>query len=390
VGEFSDIYAGRTVLVTGHTGFKGSWLSIWLHELGARVIGYALAPPSPGAFEASRLAGRIVDVRGDVRDLAVLRRAVETHRPSIVFHLAAQPIVLRSLQAPAETFDVNVAGTINVLEALRGAPGVEALVCVTSDKCYERRDWVWGFRENDPLGGDDPYSASKAMAELAITSYRRSFFSGAPAGRAVAVASVRAGNIVGGGDFAEYRLVPDCMRALMAGQPIVVRSPASIRPWQHVLEPLSGYLWLGAMLIQHGAAFAEAWNFGPGERQGITTLAIAERLVALWGAGSVSTAEQLAAAAALETQRLGVSWDKAAARLGWQPVYSWHEALAETVAWFRAYERALALPPDDTMYQVCAQHIRAYVARARELGLAWAVSDKDSYGNPDHHARTGR
>lgn len=362
----NNVFKGLPVLVTGHTGFKGSWLSIWLSELGARVIGYSLDPPTvPSHFEASHLARRIVDTRGDVRDFGTLCKTLQEHRPQVVFHLAAQPIVRQSYREPKETFDVNVGGTVNVLEAVRSTPSVRAVVCITSDKCYENHEWVWGYRENDRLGGYDPYSASKAMAELAIASYRRSFFSKDQ----VAVASTRAGNVIGGGDWGIYRLVPDCMRDLMAGQPITLRHPRSVRPWLYVLEPLSGYLWLAVKLLQEdGHEFAEAWNMGPLESQGVTTEEIVKKTIELWGGGSYLAG---AFQPEVETGLLRLNWDKAAHRLGWRPVYTWQEALGETVAWYKAFH-AQAQSGSIDMHDYGVEQIQTYTRRARELGIEWA------------------
>ena len=356
-------------MVTGHTGFKGSWLSIWLNELGASVVGYSLEPPSvPSNFEASRLAESIVDVRGDVRDLDGLCSVVEEHEPQAVFHLAAQPIVRVSYAEPKDTFDVNVGGTVNVLEAVRRTDSVKAVVCVTTDKCYENQEWVWGYRESDALGGHDPYSASKAMAELAVSSYRRSFFPVDGYGEhGVAVASARAGNVIGGGDWGQDRLVPDCMRALMEGRSIPIRNPSYVRPWQFVLESLSGYLWLAARLLREGAGFAEAWNFGPLDQTHVSVRELMEELIALWGAGEwedVSSGD-----APHETGLLRLSCEKAANLLGWRPAYGWRDAVAETVDWFKRYAKDGA---DAGMYQTCVEQIGRYADRARELGAAWA------------------
>jgi len=284
---FGGVFQGMPVLVTGHTGFKGSWLSIWLKELGAEVIGYSVDIPTvPNNFEASQLARRVVDVRDDVRSLGALYNVFGEFKPQVVFHLAAQPIVRLSYGEPKETFDVNVMGAVNLLEAVRLTDSVKAVVCITSDKCYENREWIWGYREIDRLGGHDPYSASKAMAELAIAAYRRSFFPpDAYQEHGVAVASARAGNVIGGGDWAQDRLVADCMRALMDGEPIPVRNPRSVRPWQLVLEPLSGYLWLAAKLLQEGARFAEAWNFAPLEPVAVSVGELVQKLIELWGVG---------------------------------------------------------------------------------------------------------
>ena len=363
---FHNVFEDLPVLVTGHTGFKGSWLSTWLIELGAKVIGFSLEarPSTPSNFEVAGVGRRIADERGDISDLERLREVIEKYRPQVIFHLAAQPIVLRSFDQPKATFDTNAGGTVNVLEAVRTTHPVKALVCITTDKVYENQEWLWGYRERDRLGGHDPYSASKAMAEVAIAAYRQSFF---PHERfeahQVAIASVRAGNVIGGGDFADFRLVPDCMRALMAGEPILVRNPLSVRPWQHVLEPLSGYLWLAARLLEEGPAFAEAWNFGPLEQKGIPTQAIVEKLIALWGSGSWVQTELEAAHS--ETGQLRLSGDKAASRLEWRPVYSWEEALAEIVKWFKAWQESR------DMYETGREHIEAYVERARALEVGW-------------------
>lgn len=364
---FGGVYANQTVLVTGHTGFKGSWLTSWLLELGARVVGFSLPDPptSPSNFELTGLSDQIVDVRGDIRDLTAVRSVMATHQPSCVFHLAGQPILLRSVELPHLTMTTNTLGTINVLEAIRGSASVRALVSITTDKVYYDQDWIWGYRENDRLGGHDPYSASKAMAELAVASYRDTFFPPEKYGEhGVGVATVRAGNVIGGGDFAAYRLIPDCMRALMDEQTIELRIPGNVRPWQHVLVPLSGYLALGARLLVDGAAYSEGWNFGPPEVRGIPAGQITDRLIGLWGAGRwIETNPDLPK---VESLQVRLSWDKAAARLGWHPVYNWEDALVEIVAWFKAYAAGQDLGP------VVQRHIADYVHRARAQGQGWA------------------
>ena len=369
---FAQKYDGLPVLVTGHTGFKGSWLSIWLNELGAQVIGYSLEPPTvPSNFALSHLGEHITDVRGDIRDSGALRQTIERYRPRVIFHLAAQPLVLLSYQEPKETFDTNVGGTINILEAVRTTGSVKAVVCITTDKVYKNREWLWGYRENDELGGHDPYSASKAMAELAISSYRQSFFPiDQHAKHGIAIASARAGTVIGGGDWGEHRLVPDCVRSLVADGPIHLRNPGHIRPWQVLLEPLSGYLWLAAkMLGEDGHRFAEAWNFGPEEHRGVTTEEFVQKAITLWGSGSYvagTTQTQV------ETSLLRLDSDKAANRLGWHSVYTWEEALGETVRWFKMYATRTLDTRDIDMYDVCTDLIRAYTARARESKVAWA------------------
>lgn len=366
---FANTFQDQTVLVTGHTGFKGSWLSLWLTELGARVIGYSLPDPptQPSNFELMDLGRHVIDIRGDIRDFDQLTETIATYRPSLVFHLAAQPIVLHSFEQPRLTFETNALGTVNILEAIRASTSIRALVSITTDKVYENEEWLWGYRENDRLGGHDPYSASKAMAELAIASYRHSYWS-VPEdrdgeGNQPAVASVRAGNVIGGGDFADYRLVPDCMRALMAAEPILIRNPNSIRPWQHVLEPLSGYLWLAVKLLHEGQTFAQAWNFGPLEQQGVTTQSLAQKLVHYWGSGSWECMQPAGAKA--ETGYLRLSWEKAASAFQWRPVYTLDEALAEITAWFKAYQGG------SDMHEVSREHIATYTQRASALELAW-------------------
>jgi CDP-glucose 4,6-dehydratase len=360
---FHNIFQDQRLLVTGHTGFKGSWLSLWLSELGAQVIGYSLEPPTqPNNFTACRLSERLTDLRGDVRHLEHLQEVFELHAPQVVFHLAAQPLVRQSYAQPVETFAANLMGTVNLLEAARRCPSVRAVVCITSDKCYENREQEQGYVETDRLGGRDPYSASKAMAELAVTAYRQSFFSSAESAR---VASARAGNVIGGGDWGKDRLVPDCVRALAEGRAAGIRNPASRRPWQFVLEPLSGYLWLAARLLEGEASLAEAWNFGPPEGNPVSVGELAGKLVDLWGAGSLEILSQTQAPH--EAGLLSLSWEKAARRLAWQPVYNWQTALAETVRWYRTYYDSA----EHDLYGTCVEQIQAYTERAGALGLAW-------------------
>jgi CDP-glucose 4,6-dehydratase len=364
----SEIYRGMTVLITGHTGFKGSWLSIWLRELGAKVVGYSIDPPTqPNNFELCGLGGKMVDLRGDVRDYDRLEQVIKKYSPQVVFHLAAQPIVLLSYENPKETLDVNVSGTINILEALRKTGIANAFVGITSDKCYEDQNMIWGYRENDPLGGFDPYSASKAMAELAIASYRNSFFSPSR-DNSLAVASARAGNVIGGGDFAEFRLMPDCMKALMKDEAIIVRNPASVRAWQHVLAPLSGYLLLGTKLLENSEAFSGAWNFGPTEMKPMTTQIVVEHAIRCWGKGE--WIHEPVASAKKETEVLKLNWEKAANKLDWLPAYTWEKSVEETVAWFRAYRHRRANTHSD-MYLICANHIKDYTNQAIAKGMLW-------------------
>lgn len=338
---------------------------MWLVEMGANVIGYSLPQPptSPCNYELSRVGQHITDIRGDIRDYEKLRQTIKTYQPQLIFHLAAQPIVLRSVKEPKLTFDTNAGGTVNILESIRTTDCVKALVSITTDKVYSNQEWLWGYRENDTLGGHDPYSASKGMAELAIASYRQTFFSD-PKQRQVSIASVRAGNVIGGGDFAPYRLVPDCMRALLAKETIIIRNPESIRPWQLVLEPLSGYLLLAAMLLQEGQRFAQAWNFGPLEQIGISAQAVVEKIILLWKDGSWMHDE--IDLPQIETGQLRLNWDKAASLLDWRPIYKLDEALSTIVDWYKAYES------NHDMYDFCVQQIHSYTEQARVQGMKWA------------------
>lgn len=367
-GLFANTFENRTILLTGHTGFKGSWLSIWLAEMGANVVGYSLKEPPtvPSNFELAKVSQHIVDVRGDICDYQTLRETLEKYKPELVIHFAAQTTVLPSYENPRISFETNVGGTVNVLEAIRTTNTVKAAVVCTTDKVYENKEWVWGYRENDRLGGHDPYSTSKAMAELATSSYRKSFFAEQPN---AAIGTVRAGNVIGGGDFTEFGLIADCMRSLMNNQPIELRNPYSIRPWQYVLEPLSGYLCLAAKLLQaKGHQYAEAWNFGPLQHKGVTTRAVAEQLISLWGSGSWINlqAQTSADTQPHETRYLHLNWDKAAALLNWRPALTLEQALAETVRWYKAYKCG------NDMYQVALESIDQYAKRAGELQLEWA------------------
>ena len=350
----SAFWRHRSVFVTGHTGFKGGWLATWLLDLGARVTGYALAPhTTPSYFARCGLAERLTTHLADVRDAVALPAALAAARPSVVFHLAAQPIVRRSYRAPLETISINVLGTSTLLEAVRHTPSVEAIIVVTSDKCYENRERHEGYREDDPLGGHDPYSASKAAAELVAAAYRRSFF--APGGPGLA--TVRAGNVIGGGDWAADRLVPDAIRALVQGEPIRVRNPAAVRPWEHVLEPLGGYLLLAEHLAGN-PAFAGAWNFGPREGDAVCVGTLADLIVGQWdGARWESKPET---DAPHEAGLLRLDWSKARTRLGWHPGLTIKEAVELTVGWYRA---AAGPASARAMYDLSIEQIHLYQQR---------------------------
>ena len=362
-GLFDGVFVGRRVFVTGHTGFKGSWLTAWLLDLGAEVTGYALEPPTdPSLFDELGLAGEIAHVLADVRDLDRLREAMVAARPDVVFHLAAQPLVRLSYEQPVETYATNVMGTVNLLEAVRSVPSVRAVVNVTSDKCYENRETGQAYREDDAMGGFDPYSSSKGCSELVTAAYRRSFFGD---GSPVTVASARAGNVIGGGDWALDRIVPDCVRALTAGEPIVVRNPDAVRPWQHVLEPLSGYLWLAARMLADGGGLEGAWNFGPEMSDVVPVRTIADAVVAEWGAGSWQTPET-SEPQPHEAGLLLLDISRAERELGWRPVWRTGRAITAAAAWYHARNADPSSVP-----ALVAADIASYVGDARKAGAPW-------------------
>ncbi len=334
---FKSTYRGKKVLLTGHTGFKGAWLSLWLTMLEAEVIGYSLDPPSePNLFQAIGLEKDLTHIRGDIRDPKHIQEVFAEHEPDIVFHLAAQPLVRYSYNEPRLTYETNVMGTVNVLETVRQTQSVRMVVNITSDKCYENREWVWGYREHDPMGGRDPYSSSKGCAELVTSAYLHSFFSPEDYDKThhVAMASVRAGNVIGGGDWGTDRLIPDCVRAVSQGKDILIRYPNAIRPWQHVLEPLSGYLLLGAKLCEHGPKFSGGWNFGPMDGEVLSVEDIVKQVCQLWGKGKYTIENRNQP---YEAHSLKLDCSKARIKLGWRPKYSVRQALQHTVEWYRKF-----------------------------------------------------
>lgn len=331
-------WADKTVLLTGHTGFKGGWLTLWLQSMGAKVVGYALAPSgNPNLFESADIANGIISINGDIRDYAALAVVIENYRPEIVIHMAAQALVRYSYAHPVETYATNVMGTVNLLEAVRQTCSVRAIVNVTSDKCYENREWEEGYREHEAMGGYDPYSSSKGCAELVASAYRSSYFNPQDyAKHGVALASARAGNVIGGGDWAEDRLIPDIMRAIAQGKPVPIRNPHAIRPWQHVLEPLSGYLILAQKLYEDGIDYAEGWNFGPDEADAKPVQWIVEQLTQVWGEGSGWLLDE--SDHPHEAHFLRLDCSKAKARLGWQPRWRLDETLSKIVEWYKVFD----------------------------------------------------
>lgn len=367
---FGNAFRNKTVWLSGHTGFKGSWLAQWLVQLGAKVHGFALAPATqPALFEQLSIEKQIVHTLGDIRQEAAVRKSIQNARPDFVFHLAAQSLVRISYSKPLETYETNVLGTAHVLEALRDLDRPCVAIFVTSDKCYENREWVHGYREVDALGGHDPYSASKAAAEIVIASYRRSFFSGYP----VKIASVRAGNVIGGGDWSADRIVPDCIRALQSGQPIPVRNKIATRPWQHVLEPLSGYLWLAAALSQAGLAphdlsrVEPTFNFGPNPASSRTVAELVHEVLQHWPG---SWQDQSDPNAVHEAKSLSLSTDKAHALLGWSPVWDFSRTVAQTIGWYRqVFDGGGKI----SAQELTLRQINEYTEEARRLAMPWAM-----------------
>jgi len=362
--EFYDVYKSRKVLVTGNTGFKGSWLTLWLKELGAEVFGYSLAPPTnPSLFELLNLEKEINHETGDVCDIERLKKCLLRIKPDIIFHLAAQSLVRKSYDDPTETVQVNTLGTMNLLEAIRQTKLAVALVLITSDKCYRNDEWVFGYRETDTLGGHDPYSASKAAAEVLIDCWRKSFFNPASiSDHGVRLASARAGNVVGGGDWGKDRIVPDCIRDLQNQKFIAVRNPSATRPWQHVLEPLSGYLQLGAKLLgslENAGAFCEPFNFGPHVANNKTVKELVEDIIEKWGSGSWKWIAP--ENAKYESTLLNLCIDKAYHKLGWLPKWNFSNTIARTVEWYQNLDQRQKFFPDPlALREFTLQQIRKY------------------------------
>ncbi|MCZ2479765.1 CDP-glucose 4,6-dehydratase [Aquirufa nivalisilvae] len=351
----NQFYQGKRVLLTGDTGFKGSWLALWLHSMGANVLGYALAPTSKDDhFNLLNLANDIEHIDGNLLDSQLLNDVFERFQPEIVFHLAAQALVRLSYDDPKTTFDTNVSGSVNLLEAVRKTKSVKSLIYVTSDKCYKNNEWIWGYRENDALGGHDPYSASKAAAELVFSSYIDSFFS---KNESIGVASVRAGNVIGGGDWALDRIIPDCIRSISRNIPIEIRSPNSTRPWQHVLEPLSGYLLLGQRLYESPKEFSGAWNFGPEFGSVKTVLQLVESCIQVYGSGEVMVGKT--DGTKHEAGLLHLNCEKAKHGLAWHPVWGFEQTVFQTISWYKDFKNGV------NPREISMNHIHNYLANKR-------------------------
>ena len=352
---FNDFYRGKRVLVTGHTGFKGSWLSIWLHELGAEVIGVAQNPFSErDNYVLSGIGKKMkADMRANICDGKRLKEIFAEYQPEIVFHLAAQPLVRLSYDIPVETYETNVMGTIHVMEAIRATDSVKVGVMITTDKCYENKEQIWGYRENEPMGGYDPYSSSKGAAEIAISSWRRSFFNPKDYEKhGKSIASVRAGNVIGGGDWALDRIIPDCIKALEAGKDIDIRSPRSVRPWQHVLEPLSGYMLLAQKMWDEPTKYCEGWNFGPRSESITSVWDVASMVVENYGSGQLNDLSDPNALHEAKLLMLDIS--KAKFQLGWEPRMNISQCIALVVDWYKRYKT-------EDVYDLCVEEIESYL-----------------------------
>ncbi len=361
--SFNSVYKDKTVLVTGHTGFKGSWLCVWLINLGANVVGYSIGiPTEPSNFEILNLKNKMTNITGDVRDIEHLNKVFDEYSPDMVFHLAAQAITRDAYDSPQQTFFTNLGGTVNVLECIRHSKSVEVGVIITSDKCYQNVEWLWGYRENDRLGGDDPYSASKACAEIAFHAYMKSFFFKENSPR---MATVRAGNVIGGGDWSPHRILPDCVRAFSMGESLEIRNPQATRPWQYVLEPLSGYLWLGAKLSQSSFLHGESFNFGPNGNTTYTVKELVETFINYWGEGCWRNNEE--AEVKRENMLLMLSCEKARNLLKWNTILSFEESLQMTAEWYKAFYDGGV-----DMYSFSLSQIEFYTTLACKRGMRWA------------------
>ncbi len=361
---FGGIYEGKTCFITGHTGFKGSWLACWLTKMGSKVVGYSLNPSTnPNHFEL--LKDEYISIIGNIRDRKFLHDAILKHKPDIVFHLAAQAIVRRSYKDPVETFETNVLGTLNIFEACRKASSVRAIINVTSDKCYENKEWIWGYRENDPMGGHDPYSASKGCSEILTSSYRNSFFNLEDYGEKhnILLASARAGNVIGGGDWAEDRLIPDIIRAASKGEKVEIRNPKATRPWQHVLEPLSGYLTLGWKLLQGEKNFASGWNFGPELENNVPVSEIANLSKRYWS--DIDFTELGNRDAVHEANLLMLDCSKANKMLKWKSIWGFSKTLKKTIEWYKAFYQTKTINTERDLF--------SYIKDAQDKGVVWSL-----------------
>lgn len=361
---FGGIYKDKRVFLTGHTGFKGSWLTLWLNKLGAEVYGYSLKPVyEPSHYEL--IEPDMSETIGDIRDYDKLNKTLQSFNPDIVIHMAAQPLVRLSYREPRETFEANVMGTVNLLNACRESGSLKAVVNITTDKCYENREWVWGYRENDPMGGHDPYSASKGCAELVTSSYRNSFFNIDKYGKdhQILLSSVRAGNVIGGGDWSDDRLIPDIMKATSIGKEVIIRSPESTRPWQHVLEPLSGYLLVGQKLLEGKKEFSEAWNFGPTDEEAITVLKVVESLKKNWP--EVEYRLQPDTDNPHEANLLKLDCSKAHMKLKWKGIWNSEQTFEKTAVWYREFYKNRRIISEEQLYY--------YIEDAGRLKIAWTL-----------------
>lgn len=359
---FNNTYKGTRVLITGHTGFKGTWLTLWLKELGAEIVGYSLEPhTNPSMFDLCNTEDDIINIIGDIRDSKKLEKILQGFKPDIIFHLAAQPLVRESYNDPKLTYETNVIGTLNVYEAARKCESVKVIISITTDKCYENKEWVYGYRECDPMGGHDPYSSSKACVELLTASYRNSFFEDLGIG----IASARAGNVIGGGDWARERLIPDLIRAISKEETLIIRNPTAIRPWQHVLEPLSGYLWLGCLLLENTKKHSCGWNFGPNNNDTLSVEEILKLAINYWGRGKYEIDKSVQPH---EAGLLKLDINKAMSELNWNPVYDVEKAVEKTMDWYKSYYEK-----NIDMNEFTINQIKEYVKEARQKEILWSV-----------------